>query len=133
MLLRGAFKIKSAKTWEMFPSSDDPLPPYPAWDFFLLRNFFKWNNPLQNLGNHFKMGTLKRKSTTICNISVLFAIFKVKKYKFIHLRVLMRTKLMNYFSNLRTFGNLRIVGNVMKLGTVPKLRYFLILKAPLGS
>ena len=39
-LMRGAFKIKkSDETWEMFPSEDDPLPPYPTWDFFELGIF----------------------------------------------------------------------------------------------
>ena len=34
-------KIKSAETWEMFPSGDDPPAPYPTWDFFKLENFFE--------------------------------------------------------------------------------------------
>ena len=46
-------KLKSAGTWEKFPSGDDPSPPYPTWDFFELGNFLKWNEPTPkwNLGN----------------------------------------------------------------------------------
>jgi len=29
-------KLKSDETWEMFPSGDDPLSPYPTWDFLNL-------------------------------------------------------------------------------------------------
>ena len=36
-LVRGAFKLKSADTWEKFPSGDDTPAPYPTWDFFLTR------------------------------------------------------------------------------------------------
>ena len=36
-------KLKSAETWEKFPSSDDPPAPYTTWDFFELGNFLKWN------------------------------------------------------------------------------------------
>ena len=92
----------------MFPSGDD----HRTWDFFELGNFLKlndpplkWNlgnvktwehfirnDPLQNLENNFKKGTFEKKSIIICKISVLFAIFKAKKYKLFCLRVLMRWK-----------------------------------------
>ena len=39
-------KLKSAETWEKFPSGDDPHAPYMNWDFFELGNFLKWNGPL---------------------------------------------------------------------------------------
>jgi len=55
-------------------------------------NILRKNDPLKNFENNLKMGTFERKSITICKISVLFAIFKTKKYKFFCLRVLMRWK-----------------------------------------
>ena len=110
--LRGAFKIKKRRnlgkfpkwrwpprplpdlglfwTWELFEMEWPPL--NGTWDFFELGNILRQNDPLQNLKNNLKMGTFETKSITICKISVLFAIFKAKKYKFFCLRVLMRWK-----------------------------------------
>ena len=58
-----------------------------------LGNNLRQNDPLQNLENNLKMGTFETKSTTICKMSVLFAIFKANKYKFFCLRVLLRWKI----------------------------------------
>ena len=49
-------KLKSAGTWEKFPSGDDLPAPYPTLDFFELGNILRCNDPLQNLGNKLKMG-----------------------------------------------------------------------------
>ena len=32
-LLREPSQLESVETWKMFPSGDDPLPPYPTWVF----------------------------------------------------------------------------------------------------
>ena len=44
-LLGEPSKLKSAETWEKFPSGNDPPAPYQTWDFFELGNFLKWNDP----------------------------------------------------------------------------------------
>ena len=97
----------------MFPSGDDPLPPFPTWDLFELGNILRWNKPLQNLGNKLKMENNETKSTNICKFSVGLTILNATKYIFFCLRVTMRWKLIHYFSNSGTFGNLGTFGNVM--------------------
>ena len=48
-------KLKSAETWEKFPSGDDPPTPYPTWDFFELGIFLERNDP--NCWTFFNLGT----------------------------------------------------------------------------
>ena len=59
-------KLKSAETWEKFPSGDDPPAPYQTWDFFELGNFFKWNDPpYMELGTFFELWNILKMLKTI--------------------------------------------------------------------
>ena len=66
-----------------------------TWEMLKLGNILIRNDTLQNLENNLKMGSFETKSTMICKISVLFAIFKAIKYKFFCLRGLIRWKIMH--------------------------------------
>ena len=49
---------------------DHPPPLYGTWEKLTIGNILRRHDPLQNIGNKFKMGNVGTKSTTICKFSL---------------------------------------------------------------